>query len=129
MAKAQMAKDEPRQHDGPRAKRLDWRKGMSDNVAYALLVYTGLQIFVTMEAIKGSSTGSALPYMSLIVLVAAIIPACRRFERRWERLSDDAAADTALRPLYRRDQALLWLLAIGLPFVLTGVFMAIGQLI
>ncbi len=108
---------------------LDWRKGMSDNVAYALLVYTGLQIFVTMEAIKGSSSGSALPYMSLIVLVAAIIPACRRFERRWERLSDDAAADTALRPLYRRDQALLWLLAIGLPFVLTGVFMAIGQLI
>lgn len=109
-------------------KRLDWRKRISDNVAYALLVYTGLQIFVTMHAIKGSSSGSALPYMSLIVLVAAIIPACRRFERRWEGLSDDAAADPALRPLYRRDQAFLWVMAIGLPFVLTGLFMAIGRL-
>ena len=129
MAKALPKTPETAEVRGAARRRRDWRKGMSDNVAYALLVYTGLQIFVTMEAIKGSSTGSALPYLSLIVLVAAIIPACRRFERRWERLSDDAAADPALRPLYRRDQALLWVLAIGLPFLLTGVFMAIGQLI
>ena len=133
MAKAGTAKgqsgshsDQSGLHSQRPARRRDWRKGMSDNVAYALLVYTGLQIFVTMHAIKGSSTGSALPYLSLIVLVAAIIPACRRFERRWEWLSDDAAADPALRPLYRRDQSLLWLLAIGLPFMLTGLFMAIG---
>ena len=126
MARAQSAKQRPGSQTTPRAKRLDWRKGMSDNVAYALLVYTGLQIFVTMHAIEGSSTGSALPYLSLIVLVAAIIPACRRFEKRWEGLSDDAAADPLLRPLYRRDQLFLWLLAIGLPFALTGLFMAIG---
>ena len=126
MAKAEMAKGQSGSHSEKPARHRDWRKGMSDNVAYALLVYTGLQIFVTMHAIKGSGTGSALPYLSLIVLVAAIIPACRRFERRWEGLSDDAAADPALRPLYRRDQLLLWLLAIGLPFVLTGLFMAIG---
>ncbi len=31
-------------------RKLDWRRKMSDNVAYALLVYTGLQIFVTMSA-------------------------------------------------------------------------------
>lgn len=131
MAKAQLAKDlSATAAAGSRpAKPLDWRKGMSDNVAYALLVYTALQIFVTMEAIKGSGSGSALPYMSLIVLVAAIIPACRRFERRWEGLSDDAAADPALRPLYRRDQMFLWMVAIGLPFVLTGLFKAIGALI
>jgi len=128
MAKALPGTQETVKARGAAKRRLDWRKGMSDNVAYALLVYTGLQIFVTMEAIKGSGTGSALPYLSLIVLVAAIIPACRRFERRWERLSDDAAADPALRPLYRSDQILLWLLAIGLPFLLTGLFMAIGQL-
>ena len=108
-------------------RRRDWRKGMSDNVAYALLVYTALQIFVTLEAIKGSGGGSALPYLSLIVLVAAIIPACRRFEKRWERLDDEAAADPALAPRYRRDQALLWLLAIGLPFALTALFTMIGN--
>lgn len=112
----------------PRRGR-DWRKAMSDNVAYALLVYTGLQIFVTLGAIKGASHGSVLPYLSLIVLVAAIIPACRRFERRWEALDDEAAADPALRPLFRRDQILLWLLAIGLPFVLTGLFIALAKLI
>ena len=64
--------------------------------------------------------------ISLIVLVAAIIPACRRLERRWEVLSDAAAADEALRPLYRRDQMILWLVAIGLPFALTALFKAIG---
>ena len=54
-------------------RKLDWRRKMSDHVAYALLVYTGLQIFVTMSALKIGS-GSILPYFALIVLVAAIIP-------------------------------------------------------
>ena len=104
-------------------RRRDWRKTMSDNVAYALLVYTGLQIFMTITAMKKLAHGSALPYISLIVLVAAIIPACRWFERRWDALGDDQAADPALRGLFRRDQAFLWLLAIGLPFLLTGLIL------
>ena len=107
--------------------RGDWRKAMSDNIAYALLVYTGLQIFLTMDAIKDIAQGSILPYLSLIVLVGAIIPACRKFEKRWEVLDDAHAADPALRPLYRRDQFTLWLLALGLPFLLTGLFMAIER--
>lgn len=116
-------------HDpvGPvsRVRKLDWRKRMSDNIAYALLVYTGLQIFVTVSALKSGST-SLLPYLALIVLVAAIIPACRMFEARWMQISDDAAADPSLRLAYRRDQMLLWTLAIGLPFVLTGLFKLIA---
>ncbi|MEO5599261.1 MAG: hypothetical protein ABIQ66_11640 [Novosphingobium sp.] len=110
------------------AKRpLDWRKRMSDNIAYALLVYTGLQIFVTMGALRGESR-SLLPYLALVVLVVAIIPSCRRFERRWNRLSDVQAADPALKCYYRRDRLTLWLLAIGLPFALTGVFKLLGSL-
>lgn len=70
----------------------DWRKRMSDNIAYALLVYTALQIFMTMGALHGKG-GSILPYFALVVLVAAIIPACRRFEKRWNRLNDEQAAD------------------------------------
>jgi len=101
--------------------RLDWRKKMSDHVAYALLAYTGLQIFVTMAALK-NTTGSILPYFALIVLVAAIIPGCRMFERRWEGLSDEQAADPALAPMFRRDRLLIWISAIGLPFLLTGLF-------
>jgi len=103
------------------AKPVDWRKRMSDNIAYALLVYTGLQIFVTMGALKGEHS-SMLPYLALIVLVAAIIPSCRRFEKRWNRLTDEQAADPDMASYYRRDRRTLWLLAIGLPFALTGVF-------
>ena len=107
---------------------LDWRRGMSDNVAYALLVYTALQIFVTVHALKEGAS-SLLPYLALIVLVAAIIPACRSFERRWKFLSDEAAADPELRGAYRRDQVLLWALAIGLPLLLTGLFKALFALV
>ena len=110
------------------AHPLDWRKAMSDNVAYALLVYTGLQIFMTIGAMKKMTAGSILPYFSLIILVAAIIPACRRFERRWEKLSDEQAHDPSWRGYYRRDQAFLWLLAIGLPFVLTGLILGFERL-
>ena len=103
------------------AKPLDWRKRMSDNIAYALLVYTGLQIFVTMGALHGEG-GSILPYFALVLLVAAIIPACRRFERRWARLSDAQAADPEFVSFYRRDQRWLWAMAVGLPFVVTALF-------
>jgi hypothetical protein len=109
------------------ARPIDWRRGMSDNIAYALLVYTGLQIFVTMGALKAEG-GSLLPYLALIVLVGAIIPACRRFERRWNRLSDEQAADPTLARPYRRDRLALWLLAIGLPFALTGLFKGLALL-
>lgn len=108
-------------------KARDWRKGMSDNVAYALLVYTALQIFVTVHAIKEIGS-SILPYLALVVLVAGIIPACRWFERRWRDLSDEEAADPSLANGYRRDQMLLWVLAIGLPFVLTAFFKGIAAL-
>ena len=102
-------------------KTLDWRRRMSDNIAYALLVYTALQIFVTIGALKTHSE-SLLPYLALIILVVAIIPSCRGFESRWNRLNDAEAHDPALAPAYRRDRLALWLLAIGLPFALTAVF-------
>jgi hypothetical protein len=109
-------------------KPLDWRKRMSDNIAYALLVYTGLQIFVTMGMIEKKG-GSLLPYFALIMLVAAIIPACRRFEKRWNRLSDEQAADPLFASYYRRDQVWLWALTLGLPFVVSGVFFGMARLL
>ncbi|WP_017665029.1 hypothetical protein [Porphyrobacter sp. AAP82] len=99
----------------------DWRKAMSDHVAYGLLAYTALQIFVTVKALaEGSSTG--LPYLALIVLVAGIIPVCRWFEKRWAVLGDAEAADPALAGEFRRDVIALWAMAIGLPFGLTLIF-------
>lgn len=107
----------------PVGRTHNWRKSMSDHVAYALLIYTGLQIFVTVHALR-EGFPSILPYVALVVLVAGIIPACRWFERRWSGLSDEEAADPAWRPAFRRDAMLLWALAIGLPFFLTGFFKA-----
>ena len=110
------------------ASKLDWRKKMSDNVAYALLVYTGLQIWVTMGTLKNGS-GSILPYFALIILIAAIIPGCRMFEKRWDGLSDSEAANPELRDRFRRDQLLLWVSAIGLPFALTGAYLGVASLL
>jgi len=112
----------------PEFRDLDWRRKISDHVAYALLAYTGLQIWVTMGALKTSS-GSILPYFALIILVAAIIPGCRMIERRWEVLDDEAAIDPALAPLFKRDRLVIWAAAIGLPFVITGLFMALALVI
>ena len=117
--------------DTPRdsAKSLpDWRRRMSDHIAYALLVYTALQIFVTVGALK-SGGESLLPYLALVILVGAIIPACRRFERRWNRLSDEQAHDPAFQSLYRRDRTFLWALAIGLPFALTALFKGLALVV
>jgi hypothetical protein len=100
---------------------------MSDHVAYGLLVYTALQIFVTMGALR-SQGRSLLPYMALVVLVGAIIPACRMFERRWNRLDDRQARDPVMADQFRRDRNLFWVLAIGLPFLLTGMFKGLALL-
>ena len=108
-------------------RKLDWRRKMSDNVAYALLVYTGLQIFVTMGQLNNGS-GSILPYFALILLVAAIIPGCRMFEKRWDGLSESEAANPELRDRFRRDLVLLWLSAVSLPLVITGAFLGVRAL-
>lgn len=112
-------------HAGRASRPVDWRKAMSDNVAYALIVYTGLQIFLTVDAIKETGLRS-LAMLCLIILVAAIIPACHKLDKRWRDLSESDAHDHALAGAYRRDQVLLWLMALGLPFALTLLFRAMA---
>ncbi|TNE33094.1 MAG: hypothetical protein EP350_04885 [Alphaproteobacteria bacterium] len=117
--------------DAAHQRARDWRKSASDHVAYALLVYTSLQIFVTVQAMKSATAESLsiLPYLALIVLVAAIIPACRKFERRWALRPDEEAHDPALAGDFRRDIIMLWALAILLPLALTAVFKAIAAVL
>ena len=113
---------------GKSRKVNSWKRLMSDNVAYALLVYTGLQIYSTMGALK-SEHGSILPYFGLVLLVVAIIPGCRLFEKRWERLAAGDAPEGELAPLFTRDVVILWIAAIGLPFLVTGVIKVMLQLL
>ena len=99
----------------------DWRRRMSNNIAYALLVYTALQIFMTVGSLHAEG-GSLLPYVVLVILVGAIIPACRTIDKRWNRLSEAQAHDPALAGVYARDRKLVWMLAIGLPVAITVLF-------
>jgi len=115
------------EQSAPKAgQAIDWRRKMSDNIAYALLTYTGLQIFVTIGSLKSKGT-SLLPYLALVILVGAIIPACRRFERRWNILTAGRADDPALAGHFRRDRMILWGFAIGLPFALTALFKGLAM--
>lgn len=107
---------------GTGGKPRDWRKAMGDNVATALLVYTALLIFSAVKALAVAMEYSLVPYLLLIVLVGVFIPVCRYFEKRWLPLSDDAAGDPAFAGLFRRDQILLWLIAVGFPLLLTLLF-------
>ena len=109
------------------AENLDWRKRISNHVAYGLLVYTGLQIFVTASVLKENSS-SILPYFALVILVFAIIPGCRLFEARWSELSDVDAGDPALADAFARDRAVIWAFAILAPLALSGLFWAIAKL-
>jgi len=108
--------------------RYDWRRRMSDHVAYALLIYTALQILVTMTALKSGHGGSILPYFALVVLVAAIIPGARWLDGRWSALDEVAASDPELANAFKRDRLALWLCAIGLPFGLTAIFKGVASL-
>lgn len=99
----------------PVAPESVWEKRISNHVAYALLAYTGLQIFVVMGAIKGEGM-SILPYLGLIALVGIVIPLCRRVEKRWQRLTRSGASETELTAAYSSDRLGIWLFAIGFPF-------------
>lgn len=103
----------------------NWRKRICDHVAYALLGYTGLQIMLTMIALR-LERGGVLPYLALLVLVGVVIPACRHMERRWAGIGEvEAMAPALVEQLdarFRRDRAVIWACALGLPFALTGLF-------
>lgn len=92
-----------------------WDRRISNHVAYALLAYTGLQIFVVMGAIKGEGM-SILPYLGLVALVGIVIPLCRRVEKRWQRLSQSDLPEARLMALYSGDRLGIWLFALGFPF-------------
>jgi hypothetical protein len=101
---------------------LDWRKRMSDHVAWSLLVYTAIQIGANAFALSGGHHASILPYFALVILVLAVIPGWRLFESRWSELSDEQAADPSLAGAYSRDRALIWIAALALPVLMTGFF-------
>ena len=111
------------QHRGIR-----WDKKMSNNCAAALLVYTMMQIFFVLSFIETKGMSIA-PYFGLVLLVAVIIPFCRKFEKRWVDMANSGLSEQSIAAKFRSDQVVLWMLAIGLPFVFVALIKAVGQII
>ncbi|QTD56756.1 hypothetical protein [Parasphingorhabdus cellanae] len=105
-----------------------WEKKMSNNCATALLVYTLMQIFFVLSFIQTKGMSIA-PYFGLVLLVAVIVPFCRKYEKRWQGVANSGLGEQSLAARFRRDQVTLWILALGLPFVFVGIIKIIGAII
>ena len=105
-----------------------WDKKMSNNCAAALLVYTLAQIFFVLSFIETKGMSIA-PYFGLVLLVAVIIPFCRKFEKRWMNMGSRGLSEQSIAAKFRSDQVVLWSLAIGLPFVFVGLIKAVGTML
>ena len=90
-----------------------WHRKMSNNIAAALVLFTGLQIFVISTVVASGAT-SLLYHLGIALLIAAIVPACRAMERRWEVQSQRSMG---IAERFRLDQLKLWGTALLLPLI------------
>ena len=90
-------------------------KRISNHIAYALVMYTLLLIFLVSPQMESKGT-SILPYFLLVILVGVAILPCRSLERRWK--ATDAHDQSGLIGSCNRDAILLWIAAIGIPVLL-----------
>jgi hypothetical protein len=90
-------------------------KRISTHIAYALVMYTLLLIFLVSPQMESKGT-SILPYFLLVLLVGLAILPCRSLERRWN-MADNYDSNS-LNGTCNRDAVLLWVAAIGIPVLL-----------
>jgi len=99
-------------------------KRMCTNVAWALITYTMMLIFVVTPQMPHE--GMVIwPYFLLVVFVAMMVPFCRKIERRWRTLDDSELSDSGLKTRFAIDRTKLWMVAIGVPLLLSAFFIAI----
>lgn len=126
----------PKNHDGQNygPKNHDRKKSfaqvMSDHVAYALVAYTLMLIFVVTPSVETKGL-SIFPYFLLVLLVGGIIPVFRWFEKRWPAEGETAGvaaatenggiSDGRIRRRFATDRVLLWIIALAIPFLLALV--------
>ena len=106
-----------------RARR-GFAKRMSDHIAYALVVYTLMLIFVVSPTMESEGT-SIFPYFMLVLLVALAIFPCRNLDHRWQRLDESHPDGAGLTGKYWTEKVSLWAAAIGMPLLLA---LAIGAI-
>ena len=91
-----------------------WHRRMGNNLAWALVLFTGLQISI-ISGVVATGASTILYHLGIAVLIAAIVPAARNMERRWETLSQSDLSGVRLAELFRVDQLKLWGTALFLP--------------
>jgi hypothetical protein len=100
-----------------------YAKRISTHIAYALVVYTMLLIFIVSPTLEGN--GMAIwPYFALVALVAAVILPCRNIERHWQKL-DERGSNLKGHFLVARIK--IWVSAIGIPVALMLVLGGISS--
>lgn len=92
----------------------NWHRRMSNNLAAALVAFAGIQIAVISTVVATGAT-TLLYHIGIAVLIAAVIPAARNMERRWEGLSRSELSHHGLTTRFRRDQVKLWTATLLLP--------------
>jgi hypothetical protein len=107
-------------HRGAVQAHKSYAKRISGHIAYALVLYTLLLIFMVAPALKTEGT-AIWPYLLLVVLVGAVIMPCRNLERRWQ----NVIGDQSERPFFRAVAA-LWLFAVLLPALLMVAIRALS---
>lgn len=117
MARAERASNE-------RASKVHQPKGyakrISDHIALALVVYTLMLIFIVTPNLAAETR--IWPYFLLVLLVAAVIPFFRMLDHRWQALEKSELGQGGLDARFAIDKVKLWIVAIGLPILLTFVF-------
>lgn len=108
-------------------QRASFTTRMSRNIAFALLVYTMLMIFFVAPSMA-KLTASLAPYFALLLLVAIVIPFCRVFEKRWQRLEGSELSSHGLDLRFRVDQVKIWGLAVIVPIGLTLFFRSLAAI-
>ncbi len=98
-----------------------YSKRMSDHVAFALVVYTLMLIFLVTPTIESGGT-SIFPYFVLVLFVGAVIPLCRNMERRWQALDAATYNGEGLQTQYTTDRLKLWTAALAIPAILAVLF-------
>jgi hypothetical protein len=114
MARAGYRQDR-RDNSGPRKT---YAKRMSDNIAFAMVAYTLMLIFMVTPKLESTGT-SIFPYFILVILVGCAIPYGHKLERRWDMLSASELGKSGLNTRFTIDRIILWAAAIGVPFLLS----------
>lgn len=104
-----------------RSQAKSCKNRISDHIAFALIVYTLMLIFMVTPAIKAK--GMAIwPYFLLVFLVILMVPFCRGIERRWARFEGSIESGSPEARRFVFDRCKLWIVAVGVPILISFGF-------